>query len=107
MKNLKILVMLTAFVLSIHLCYGQSSSSFNAAALPNVPFNPGVDYLGWAFGVSLDLNIKNEAAQPIKFYTNAGAGSLNNLRMMIDGNSGFVGLNHSNPPGIDLSKKCV
>ena len=54
--------------------YGQATSSdFNAlVTTPNTPFNPGVDYLGWASGVSLDLNIKNEDAMPIKFYTNAG-----------------------------------
>ncbi len=71
------------------------------------PFAPG-PFIGWnILGGNIGLDLKTELAQPIKFYTNAGAGSLNNLRMMIDGNSGFVGLNHSNPPGIDLSKKCV
>ncbi|MGI8600231.1 MAG: hypothetical protein ACR2KB_13335 [Chitinophagaceae bacterium] len=104
MKNLIKYFVIISITCSCSLSsYGQATSS----GLGNFPLTPGVDYLGWAFGVNLDLNIKNEDAMPINFYTNAGAGSLNNLRMMIDGNNGFVGLNHSNPPGIDLSKKCV
>jgi len=49
------------------------------------------------------LNLKTEMSQPIYFYTNSGAGTLNNLRMMINGSNSFVGLNHSNPRKIIIN----
>ena len=68
MKNLILFLTTTLFlVLMISKTFGQSTSANGT----NIPTGAN-QYLGWAFGVSLDLNIKNEDAMPIKFYTNAG-----------------------------------
>ena len=53
------------------------------------PSNSGIlgDYVGWQLGTNLNLDIVNEDQFPINFYTDAGSGSLNNLRMFIEGRS--------------------
>ena len=50
------------------------------------------DYVGWNSAQAFPLVIKHEAQQPINFHTFAGAGTLNNLRMFIEGNTGRVGI---------------
>jgi hypothetical protein len=50
------------------------------------------DYVGWDVNQGFPLTIKHEAQQPINFYTFAGAGTLSNLRMFIEGNTGRVGI---------------
>jgi hypothetical protein len=43
------------------------------------------DYVGWDNSMTgFPLNIKHELNQPIHFYTNAGNGTFNNQRMIID-----------------------
>ena len=84
------------FALSILLCnlrfaYSQATSGNNA----NAPVGAN-DYIGWTSGTNTPLVIKNEDAQPIHFYTNAGAGTFNNMRMIILGN-GRVGIGINNP----------
>ena len=84
------------FALSILLCnlrfaYSQATSGNNA----NAPVGAN-DYIGWTSGTNTPLVIKNEDAQPIHFYTNAGAGTFNNMRMTILGN-GRVGIGINNP----------
>ncbi len=71
------------FALSILLCnlrfaYSQATSGNNA----NAPVGAN-DYIGWTSGTNTPLVIKNEDAQPIHFYTNAGAGTFNNRKMSI------------------------
>ncbi|MBK7964753.1 MAG: hypothetical protein IPK10_05325 [Bacteroidetes bacterium] len=60
---------------------------------------PG-DFAGWSQGSSLNFDIVNEDAFPIKFYTSGGPGSggiWNNLRMIIAGN-GNVGVGNNTTP---------
>lgn len=57
--------------------FAQVSTGFNT-------FNTTNDYVGWNTTVnSPDLNIKHELNQPIHFYTNAGNGTFNNMKMSI------------------------
>ena len=84
------------FALSILLCnlrfaYSQATSGNNA----NFPVGAN-DYIGWTSGTNTPLVIKNEDPMPISFYTNAGAGAFNNMRMTILGN-GKVGIGINNP----------
>ncbi|MDQ3050946.1 MAG: hypothetical protein M3Q95_08690 [Bacteroidota bacterium] len=56
------------------------------------------DFVGWnSTAGSPPLNIKTELAQPINFYTFAGNGTFNNLRMTILGTSGYVGIGAASP----------
>jgi hypothetical protein len=58
-------------------------------------FGGSGDYVGWKLNQNLNLDIVNEDRYPIKFYTAGGAGSggmWNNLRMVIQGNDGNVGI---------------
>ena len=56
------------------------------------PFGQG-PFIGWnTLGGSIGLDIKTELAQPISFYTNAGAGGFANLRMEITTGLGGNGL---------------
>lgn len=72
--------------------------SFAQVSTLGTTFNLPSDYLGWdATPGGPPLHIKTELAQSIRFYTNAGAGTLNNLRMMIDGTNGFVGIGIDKP----------
>ena len=50
------------------------------------------DYVGWQTLSGIPLTIKNEDADPINFYTDAGTSSPINLRMFIQGNDGHVGI---------------
>ena len=66
----------------------------------STPFNFGVanNYVGWDNNQGFPLNIKHEAAQPINFFTNAGAGTFNNQCMTIQPNGRVgIGTNFSNP----------
>ncbi len=65
------------------ICQIASLTLAQVSTLSNTFFAP-TDYIGWdATPGSPPLHIKTELNQPIRFYTNAGAGSLNNLRMTI------------------------
>jgi len=48
--------------------FTQSTSAGNG----NIPIGGGPEYVGWATGMNLPLDIKNEDDQPLMFYTNAG-----------------------------------
>ena len=93
-KNQILLSLISIIDLGMNSAWGQSSSAGNS----NIPISTApLDYLGWTFGVNQPLNIVNEDGSWIGFYTNAGSGSLNNMRMWIyDGNGqandGFVGI---------------
>lgn len=80
------------FILASNRVIGQVSTPFNTFAFPT-------DFVGWNVTAgSPPLNIKTELAQPIKFYTSAGNGTFNNLRMIIYDdnptpfNAGYVGI---------------
>ena len=61
--------------------------------------SPGAtDFLGSTN--AQDLRLKTEQSQNMNFYTNAGAGSFNNLRMSILGSNGWVGINQSSPSSV-------
>jgi hypothetical protein len=45
------------------------------------------DYVGWDINQGFPLTIQHENSQPINFYTDAGSGSLNNLRIFFEGRS--------------------
>jgi hypothetical protein len=69
----------------------------NLIAQVSTPANTGFvgNFVGWQLGEVKDLNIVNEDAFRINFYTNGSAGSggmWNNLRMFIEGNTGRVGI---------------
>ncbi len=87
----KILTALTCFwVLLSNKTFAQVSTGTNTFFFP-------IDFVGWnTTPGSPDLNIKHELDQPIHFYTNAGAGTFNNMRMIILGN-GKVGIGINNP----------
>jgi hypothetical protein len=100
MKNSKSMaIMLVVLTICSNLkMFGQASS----AGFSNSPF-AAQDYIGWKNGVIglgiltlPELTIKNEDPMPISFYTNAGAGTFNNMRMTILGN-GRVGIGINNP----------
>ena len=100
MKNVKsIVIMLAILTICNNLkMYGQASSAING----NSPAS-AQDYIGWKNGVIglgiltlPELTIKNEDPMPISFYTNAGPGAFNNMRMTILGN-GKVGIGINNP----------
>lgn len=83
---MKKLLLIKAFILIIQ--------PLNAQVITLVHSGSGNDYVGWDVNQPFALTIKHEAALPINFYTNAnaGIGSLNNLRMFIQGNDGNVGI---------------
>lgn len=85
MRNHNKVFLLLIILFCCYLGYSQSTSGTNTVITPNTPNTPGVDYLGWASTVGVPLEIKHEAALPIRFYTNASAGGFNNLRMTIFG----------------------
>jgi hypothetical protein len=100
MKNSKSMaIMLVALTICCNLkMFGQASS----AGLGNIP-SAAQDYIGWKNGTQglgiltvPELTIKNEDPMPISFYTNAGPGAFNNMRMTILGN-GKVGIGINNP----------
>jgi len=74
--------------------------SFQLSSQVSTPFNFGApgNYVGWNNAQLFPLSIKHEGNQPINFYTNAGAGTFNNQRMIINinGNIG-IGTNFTNP----------
>jgi len=74
--------------------------SLRAVSQVTTPANAGAatDYVGWNAAQAFPLSIKHEGNQPINFYTNAGAGTFNNQRMIINinGNIG-IGTNFTNP----------
>lgn len=87
MKKLKSIALLLAMltIFSNLKIYGQASSGNNN----NTPFT-AQDYIGWRLGVLgtgfltvPELTIKNEDPMPISFYTNAGGGTFNNIKMSI------------------------
>lgn len=61
----------------------KAISQATTATGTNGPINPLVEYLGWNALTNEALNIKHEANQQIRFYTNSGPGTLNNLKMRI------------------------
>ena len=71
----KIFAVCIAITINFDPAVAQSSSTGFSTGTPNIPNTPGSDYLGWALNVNLPLMIKNEDAEPIRFYTNAGAGN--------------------------------
>jgi hypothetical protein len=71
-------------IMNVSFSSAQVSTGFN--------FGSGTDYVGWDINQAFPLTIQHEAQQPINFYTDAGSGSLNNLRMFIQGNDGHVGI---------------
>lgn len=99
MKNLKLIALLFAImtVCNSLKMYGQATS----AGPGNTPFT-AQDYNGWANGTLAlgvltvpELTIKNEDPMPIGFYTGAGAGTYNNMRMRILANyngNGLIGI---------------
>jgi hypothetical protein len=71
-----------AMLCNINIAHSQSTSA-GAAGTPNEPNAPGTDYVGWDNTVTVPLEIKHEADTCINFYTNAGAGTFNNIKMSI------------------------
>jgi hypothetical protein len=68
-------------------------TNLSLGQVSTVPNNGlSTDYVGWDVNQGFPLTIKHEAQQPIHFHTFAGAGTLNNLRMFIEGNTGRVGI---------------
>ena len=66
-------------------------------------FGGSNEYVGWnTTPGSPDLNIKHELDQPIHFYTNAGAGTFNYQRMIIDKSPGHIGIGLNFTPGNDV-----
>lgn len=101
MKNHIIIIMialLNTFFLRIENSQAQSTSTGTQTGTPNRPITAGVDYLGWDNTVNVPLNIVHEADQPIIFFTNAGAGSLNNSKMTISRRT----INNMEAPGITI-----
>ncbi|MEI2758191.1 MAG: tail fiber domain-containing protein [Bacteroidia bacterium] len=93
----KILTALTCFwVLLINKTFAQVSVSSNT-------YSANTNYVGWnTTPGSPDLNIKHELDQPIHFYTNAGAGTFNYQRMIIDKSPGHIGIGLNFTPGNDV-----
>jgi hypothetical protein len=99
MRNLKSIALLLALMTICNSLkmYGQATS----AGPGNTPFT-AQDYNGWANGTLglgvltvPELTVKNEDPMPIGFYTGAGAGTFNNMRMRILGNyngNGLIGI---------------
>lgn len=56
----------------------------------NNSYISGTPFLGWDASLPYQLDIVNDNARPINFYTNAG-GTFANLRMLIDAN-GNIGM---------------
>ena len=54
-----------------NVCYGQATSSnpLTPSPLPNTPFAPGIDFLGWAAGVGVNLNIRHDGNFDIDSWT--------------------------------------
>jgi hypothetical protein len=81
----KIIALLFALSSSQYLL-GQISWSTNSS-----PGNPN-HFIGWDVTAgSPDLNFKHELTQPMRFYTNSGAGTLLNMRMTILGTYNATG----------------
>src|SRR5690349_12769417 len=102
MKNLFFLLMI--FITLTEISLAQVTQSNNTP--PGVP-GP---FLGWnTLGGAIPLEIKTELAQNINFYTNAGAGTFLNQRVIIRGsnnmntytdNTGWVGIGNTMPMSI-------
>ncbi len=99
MKNIQIITILI-FTISINFknAFGQATSGFSTAPGSNQP-SGAADYIGWTSGTNAPLDIKNEDSQPLKFYTNSGAGTYNNLRMIVAA-AGNVGINLTAPSNL-------
>lgn len=96
MKRKKLMQIAVATCSAIFSSTNYVSAQATSAGNSNSPIGSN-EYLGWKISTGLDLDILNEDSKPIKFYTNAGQGSLNNLRMIIydaseRSNSGYVGI---------------
>lgn len=76
--------LLFGMMMNVNVCLSQVSTGANNGLAS--------DYVGWDINQTFPLTIQHENSQPINFYTDAGSGSLNNLRMFIEGRSGNVGI---------------
>ena len=81
-------ILTIAMCLILSTMYGQVTTGFN--------FGISSDYVGWDINQTFPLTIKHEGDYPINFHTNAGAGSLSNLRMFIEPN-GNIGVGNFTP----------
>jgi len=90
----KFLLILIFFGL-VKIVNGQASQANNIAPNTQGP------YIGWQSGGgsgAIDLEIKTEQSKNINFYTNAGAGTFNNQRMIIKSNGAVgIGQNFTTP----------
>ena len=86
---MKLFLFVLTFLFTVFQVKSQTSILGNAGG--------SLNYLGWDVNQTFPLTIKHEAPmQPINFYTNAGAGSLLNLRMFIEPN-GNIGVGNFTP----------
>ncbi|MBS1763610.1 MAG: tail fiber domain-containing protein [Bacteroidetes bacterium] len=66
------------------ICIFTTQNVIGQITIPSNTFGNPTDYVGWnATAGSPPLNIKTELDQPIHFYTNAGNGTFNNIKMSI------------------------
>lgn len=87
MKTKFKIALLFGMMMNVNVCLSQVSTGANNGLAS--------DYVGWDINQTFPLTIQHENSQPINFYTDAGSGSLNNLRMFIEGRSGNVGIGPS------------
>src|SRR5437773_2463743 len=101
MKKISLIYYIFLFI-AIFCSSNKAYSQATSANGTNSPVGSN-EYLGWTSGTNLALDIKNEDARSLKFYTNAGSGTYNNLRVIIydaagsPSTAGFVGIGIATP----------